>query len=374
MTQKQAVAYLRQICCSGLNSEIVIVEFLRALHHAIPSLRNYYQIVDEEFIPSIHIPDYFIPEFEKLAETFTELFSLAYNPEFVHEHKSLHYQLPFITDRFPLAQKFYKIGYYDLIHRPLDQHYIIEARVMHQGRILGLVALCRSRRSPPFNVNEQRLCVQLTHYVAHAMQVKGDEAELPYADSGESGMMILDKQGAILYMSDSAKQLLTLSRFTATDQCVDNAGDAVMAHLKQLCRQLTAIFEDKPAPPPAWSHTNANGRFNFRAYWLNRQQLEPGGLIGIMIEHQEPLTIKLLRILQTTALSPLQKDVALMLAQGKSNDQIGKHLHIKPNTVKDHLRKIFIKLDIHQREEVLSKLLAMETAPRILKGVNSSFH
>jgi Bacterial regulatory proteins, luxR family len=47
--------------------------------------------------------------------------------------------------------------------------------------------------------------------------------------------------------------------------------------------------------------------------------------------------------------------VALLLAQGVSSEKIGERLHIKYTTVKDHVRKIFDKLDIHQREELLAK-------------------
>jgi ATP/maltotriose-dependent transcriptional regulator MalT len=44
-----------------------------------------------------------------------------------------------------------------------------------------------------------------------------------------------------------------------------------------------------------------------------------------------------------------------LLAQGVSSEKIGEPLHIKYTTVKDHVRKIFDKLDIHQREELLAK-------------------
>lgn len=135
-----------------------------------------------------------------------------------------------------------------------------------------------------------------------------------------------------------------------------------------MCRNLTAIFEDKAAPPPSWSHTNANGRFNFRAHWLKPYTQEPGDLIGINIELQEPLELKILRALGDLPLSPGQKQVAALLAQGFSNEKIGQHLHIKLTTVKDHVRKIFDKLDIYSREEVLPKLLAMESSNIILGG------
>ncbi len=77
------------------------------------------------------------------------------------------------------------------------------------------------------------------------------------------------------------------------------------------------------------------------------------------VEHQEPLTLKILRALRNLPLSPTQKEVALLLAQGVSSEMIGRRLHIKPTTVKDHIGKIYTKLDIHHREELLPKFAGL---------------
>ena len=135
---------------------------------------------------------------------------------------------------------------------------------------------------------------------------------------------------------------------------------ALLAKLAQLCLNLQAIFQGKHASPPSWSMTNGRGRFSFRACWLNKQNNEPGALIGMTVEHQEPLVLKLLRGLQNLPLSPTQKQVALLIAQGSSNELIGEHLNIRLTTVKDHISKIFDKLGIYRREELRSLLLALD--------------
>lgn len=42
----KAIAYIRQLCCSGLDKEIVIPEFLRAVQAVIPSGSNTFSGVD----------------------------------------------------------------------------------------------------------------------------------------------------------------------------------------------------------------------------------------------------------------------------------------------------------------------------------------
>lgn len=54
------------------------------------------------------------------------------------------------------------------------------------------------------------------------------------------------------------------------------------------------------------------------------------------------------------------------MAQGYSNEVIGERLHIKLTTVKDHVGKIFTKLGIHRREELLPMLLAVD-CPTIIE-------
>jgi DNA-binding CsgD family transcriptional regulator len=87
-------------------------------------------------------------------------------------------------------------------------------------------------------------------------------------------------------------------------------------------------------------------------------------MIGVAIEHIEPLLIKILKVLQHLPLSPMQKEVAALVAQGFSNDKISQHLHIKVTTVKEYINLIFIKLDIDRREELLPILEAMEKSDK----------
>jgi DNA-binding CsgD family transcriptional regulator len=172
-------------------------------------------------------------------------------------------------------------------------------------------------------------------------------------------MMVMDTQGTILFLTNAAKSLLVLACHPVLSLDTCNQEDQILAKLTQLCRNLQAIFQGKHAAPPSWSHTNGRGRFTFRASWLNRLNNEQDRLISMTIEHQEPLVLKILRALQELPLSPVQKQVAFLLAQGKPNELIGDQLHIKLSTVKEHVSKIFGKLDICRREELLPLLLAM---------------
>ena len=55
-------------------------------------------------------------------------------------------------------------------------------------------------------------------------------------------------------------------------------------------------------------------------------------------------------------LSTKQKEVCLLLTEGPSYQHLAERLGVRPNTIIDHVRKIYDKLDVRSHHELLSKL------------------
>ena len=183
---------------------------------------------------------------------------------------------------------------------------------------------------------------------------------------GETGLFVMDCAGRLLFASDTARRLLSLIRYPAYPFGRPGiiADVAIPPTLVQLCRNLDAVFRGGDVPPPMLTHIAPRGRFLFRAHWLDPLNREPDALIGVTVEHQEPAVLRLLRGIKAVPLSPVQMQVCLLLAQNHSQDSIGQRLHIKPTTVKDHVRKIYCKLDINRREELAGRLTAQASVYR----------
>ena len=56
-------------------------------------------------------------------------------------------------------------------------------------------------------------------------------------------------------------------------------------------------------------------------------------------------------------LTSRQNEITILSAEGKSNGDIAKELHISLHTVKDHLKEIFKKIGINHRSELIPTLL-----------------
>ncbi len=360
MKQTKAIADLRQLCCLGLDKEIVIPAFLRALCTALPSSNNAFTGVDARLNPVYHMMDDPVDEFNP------DLCADFITPERSSRAAAWFKLHPILPDFKILDDAFYRSDLYNLFYRPANIHYHLHVPVSRLGKPIGMLTVCRPRNHKPFNVREQKLVTFLLPYVTHALSVSNNNA-LQYNGQGQSSMMVMNTQGDIVYLADNAEHLLALATCPPIHKSFYNQKQTVLHLLKQLCQNLNGIFQGNNAAPPSCSYTNGYGRFTFNACWLNPYENEPGHLIGITIYHQEPVLLKALRAMQTSPLSPVQKEVALLITQGLSNEKIGEKLHIKLTTVKDHVTKLFIKLDIHRREELLPTLLALEKQRRIQK-------
>jgi two-component system nitrate/nitrite response regulator NarP len=63
------------------------------------------------------------------------------------------------------------------------------------------------------------------------------------------------------------------------------------------------------------------------------------------------------------ALSPRHRDVLELLAEGLRNDEIAGRLGLSPNTVKFHVRELYVRIGVRNRVEA-SQLHASVAAPR----------
>jgi PAS domain S-box-containing protein len=87
----------------------------------------------------------------------------------------------------------------------------------------------------------------------------------------------------------------------------------------------------------------------------------------ILTHRSSPLKIILMERFPNTKLikgemkkhgmTPRQQEIALLVATGQSNGAIAEKLFISEYTVKDHMKRIFQILDIHNRSELCPKIL-----------------
>ena len=356
MKHVKSMAYLRQLCCLGLGKDVVIPVFLDAVREVIPSNNNLLTRQDENGMPVEVIFNLFLPDIINLAR---ELIPSFHTAERFKKDQEIFKQKHVLTDEAYAIDNFFHSDMYNLVWKPCEQHYLVQVPIFQNKRTTDILWLFRPNSDKPFTDKEQQQAAQLSPYLTHALQKRPDTS-ITYADGGITSLIITNPNGEIVYFAKEAQRLLTLA--TQLECYISGQPFTLQLPpaLTAMCHNLDAIFKGEAAMPPLYTHINPRGKFVFRAYWLDKLNHEPGGLIGITIEHQEPQDLIVMRAVKATTLSPVQQHVCLLITQGLSNEQIGLKLHIKLTTVKDHIQKIFFKLDICQRGELLPKLREIE--------------
>ena len=93
-------------------------------------------------------------------------------------------------------------------------------------------------------------------------------------------------------------------------------------------------------------------------YWLDDDYQAPDALIGVRVQRQEPMILRFVQAMGRLPLSPQQREIALMIAQGRSNQEIAEGLGVSGNTVAYHIKQLFLKLDVHDRAGAIERITA----------------
>jgi len=362
LKQSAVRARIRQLCCLGLPGELLIASLLPLLRELVPSdsagffwvdsrgeMQNLYA---ERLLPADVMSLYFERYYEGREASFRRAFlERAAAPEGVVAMSA--------------DGELSKTEYYNEILRRLDAHHVLYGIVREQGAALGQLSLYRPPDAPAFTPRERADLASVMRYVAHG--IAGDETRpvateaeaLAFEDSEDEAMLVTDRTGTIRHASEKGRRLLLLA--TTSDinpQSLKSAvNDRVTSTLRELCGRLEAVARGESSAPPVLVLDTKWGRHVLRAYWLDEGQ-SPEALIGIRVQRQEPMILRFVQAMGRLPLSPQQREIALLIAQGKSNQEIAEGLGVSGNTVAYHIKQLFLKLDVHDRAGALQRIAA----------------
>lgn len=357
MKNAAATAHIRELCSLGLAGELLIPSLLESMHRVIPSARNLFDWVDDDG----RIQRYYFegPIDAAVARLYFEQFHNRREGEAMPRYVDVIRGEASIRGAEELnTRQFFDSALYNEIWRPQQLHYRLEAIVRDpQRKPLGSLVLYRERGDRIFSADDEQTLATLLPYISRGLQ-HGREQGLEYARSEpRTALVTLDAEGRIVQLSRNAHKLLLLAHGDISPaSAAQTAASENFPTLALIRRQLARRGSADPAPCTL-TLGNAWGEFEFRGERLDAADTaDAPALIGVAIEHRVPRDVRALQTLQTQPLSIAQKKVCALLLQGLSQPQIARRLGVSTHTVIDHVRKIYVKLDVHSAEQLRTRL------------------
>ena len=359
MKQSAVRSRIRQLCCLGLPGELLMASLLPALRELVPSDSAAFFWVDsrgemsnlyaERLLPADVMSLYFERFYEGREMSFRNAFlERAASPEGVIATSA--------------GDELRKTEYYNEILRRLDAHHVLYGIVREQGAALGQLSLYRPLDAPAFTPRERADLSSVMRYVGHGIAGgdarAGEGDAYTFQDSDDEAMLVTDRRGRVRHASERARRLLLLATTSEISPAslASVANDRAASALATLVARLVAIDRGDDAAPPVIVLDTKWGRHILRAYWLDDDHESANSLVGVRIQRQEPMILRFVQAMAQLPLSAQQREIALMIAQGRSNHEIAETLGVSGNTVSYHIKQLFLKLDVHDRAGAVHRI------------------
>jgi DNA-binding CsgD family transcriptional regulator len=360
MPRTRDVSFIRKLCTLGLPPQTVAQSLLVELRKFIPSHSAGVFWVDQNgemtslYAERMLAPDamaaYYDKHYAVKAESFSEAFRNRARRVDPVSHRS-----------FSPAEQ--KTDYFRDVMRQLDAYHVLYGVIKDGARPLAQISFYRGRADKQFDTGSANTLRSLLRYLAIGL---GAEAPSSIADGtavvAEEDLGVVSTNGTIISASETWYRLIRLAALAeVSPRGAIREHEIVARFVADLCSKLvpeqrTALQRGQAAHETAW------GRFVIRSFRLSDPKGRRANQVGLLIRREEPRSLSLVRGTGLAALSPQQREVALLIAGGKSNREIADELGLAFNTASSHVKQVYARLDVNERSAVAQKLLLLAQA------------
>ena len=367
MKRTTQLAHIRQLCCIGLHGQALMPTLLRAVREYVSAdSAGFFWVDTQGEMTNLYADRMLSPSLMRLYfERYYDGGEHPFRKAFLDRARASE---P-VTSSSPTSE-LTKTAYYNEILRHLDAHHVMYAVIRDQRHALGQLSLYRPRNASAFTAEERNAIKDISHYVAHAVnRPKELLAQVEFVDADAEGLVVVNFQGQIVEGGAKSLNLLSMALKREFNPGMPPlvTGDSVPPVVQQLLTLLQRAILGEPVAAPRTAIDGPWGRFLLSVYALDDETGSPVSRAAVHIRRQQPMILKFAEAMGNFDISPQQREVAMLLARGRSNQQISAALNVSANTVNYHIKQLFVRLDAHDRADVVAKLLGgaqLSASPR----------
>jgi DNA-binding CsgD family transcriptional regulator len=338
-----SIIFIRQLCALGLDPRSLAPALLPAIRRVIPAHSAAFFWVDANAqITNLYAERMLAPEI--MANYFRTHYRRAEN-EFAsrfRERAAAEGQVTAVT----LDDAERETPYYREVLSRLEADRILYAVVGRRPHPVGQLSLYRSRSDEAFSAAEQDVMRGLLGYLERGLGATSAGEPEQLIDSRDEALGVVNPDGNIRYAPPDWVRLMQLA---AREEIGASGGSDLVSGMRGLVSKVLAANGAELVVGNPW------GRFRLRSYRLS-DEASPGSW-AIFVGRAEAQELALVRGAEAARLSPQQREVALLIARGLTNQEIAAHLGLSANTADYHVKQVFAQLDVHGREAVVEALM-----------------
>ncbi|MDX3233972.1 LuxR C-terminal-related transcriptional regulator [Streptomyces sp. ME19-01-6] len=231
-----------------------------------------------------------------------------------------------------------------------DLAHSLEAPIVVSGEVVGTINFARVDRAPFSSTDlasARFVSEQLSLAIERAYRFEETRTRLEILEATmdrlPQGVVISDQDTRPIFINRAAGRWLknvggASRRSTGHRELESHLDDAVNA------------FRAGKRVHASSTKNDASSRFIVKSYSLGEKKK---AVVSILSSAARPGTNTPPRL---AVLSPREQEIANMVAEGLSAQRIAERVHISENTVKQHLKRIFVKTDVRSRAELVHLL------------------
>jgi DNA-binding CsgD family transcriptional regulator/GAF domain-containing protein len=239
-------------------------------------------------------------------------------------------------------------------------HYTMQAPIVVEGEFVGTLNFARAARDGAFRVGDLRMLDAVGRYVADAMAraLRFEEVSRrsTFAERALDALAVAvvatSGDGTLLFANRAA--ILLLAGSGRAPRSLPHELDAVLQDERQRLRSgrraTTSVVALDPAVPPLRPRQRTTAGTSQTRCLTVRSVLAPDheAMISFLYDRPLPLAHRI------PMLSCREQEIVELVARGLTTGQIAAVASITQNTVKQHLKRIFGKLGVHSRTELIA--------------------
>jgi DNA-binding CsgD family transcriptional regulator len=357
MARVRDISFIRKLCTLGLPPQTVAQCLLPELRRLIPSHSAGVFWVDrqgemtslyaERLLPPDAMAAYYEKHYAVTAKSFSEAF-----------RRRTESTDPISFHSFSRAEQ--DAEYFRDVMQRLDAYHVLYGILRDGTTPFAQISFYRGVADKPFDKESADNLRSVLRYLATGLAVSASYALAEDAAVvAEEDLGVVTPAGALLSAPETWRRLLRLAALAeVSPRHALKEHEVIELFVQRVCKELLSERRDMPSRRET-VHDTAWGRFVIHAFRLTGLQGQTTDQVALLIRREEPRSLSLVRGTGLAALSPQQREVALLIAAGKSNREIAEDLGLSFNTASSHVKQVYARLEVNERSAVAQKLLLL---------------